>query len=251
MTTLLSAEKYKLLRSRALYVILGCLGAIFAFSLWKAVTDGYVTLGKDGVYAPAAMDFIFTLWFPAFIGFFAAMEFQNGTIRNILCLGKSRLMVYLSKLAAVYAGVAVMILFVSAAATAGYSAAFGFGDIALEEYAASFLRAFLLQIVCFSALASVFTMFAFISGTPIMTVILGVGYIITSLFFRQGLYTMFNGRLAFLAEFFPDYYLQLLAQQGLERGVTIPAARAAVLSLLWAAAAAFIGYGVFSRKDLK
>ena len=249
MTTLLSAEKYKLLRSKAFYIILGCFSVMTAFIVLNLVNFSHHVFGKDGVYAPAISYNFIIFCFPAFIGYFAATEFQNGTIRNALCIGKGRLAVYLSKTIAVFAGIAAMILLISVVSTVGYSAASGFGDITMLEYTASFLRAFLLQVVYFSAIASVITMLAFISRTPIMTMILGEGFIIISLIFQQGLVD----NLAFLAGWFPDYYLKQLLQPLLGRGAAAPAVhvQGIAVSLAWIAVTTLITMAVFKRKDLK
>jgi ABC-2 type transport system permease protein len=116
MTTLLSSEWYKIRKSRLLgFILLGVTAQTLLFSLVPYVIRNRAVLERNGgaaANADSTMFFLLALWIAAFIGFFIASEFQTGTIRNPVALGKSRTHIYLSKLfSACVATAAIFIIF--------------------------------------------------------------------------------------------------------------------------------------------
>jgi len=256
MTNLIASEKYKFVRSKALYVTLvGLLVVVVGFltgSVYSYFVYGEMGApGYQGIYTPTALDILLVLWFPVFIAYFAGMEFQNKTVNNALCLGKSRLAVYLAKLLAIFAGVAAMTLLVVTVTTIVQSVVFGFGAMTISEYLPYFLRIVGLQLIFLCAVASLFTMLAFIAQTPLMTMALGIGYIIFSSALQQMVAVLFDGQLAFIREWFPSYYQVALAMQGLHGGDPAPVLRGIAVSFIWAVVTTFVGVSVFKKKDLK
>ena len=98
----------------------------------------------------------------AFISFLIGEEFQNGTIRNALSLGRSRTHYYLSKfvVAALLSFVGVIIL--TALGMISFSIAFGFGEVAgINDYFSYAIQAFLTLYVLILSNVSIFMMISF------------------------------------------------------------------------------------------
>jgi ABC-type transport system involved in multi-copper enzyme maturation permease subunit len=247
MRTLLKAEGYKLLRSRALYIILACLFLVTLTYLPANFYSQYPSFGKDAIYSPAEIGFLFIIWFPAFVGFFISSEFKSAIIRHSLSLGKSRFAVYLSKLIFAFVGIVVMMLFVIVVMSIEYGLSRGFGEISIFEYILSFAKVFSLELIYYAAFVSVFVMLAFLAWSQILMALFGIGFVMASTFAQIALINIFDGRLAFAIKFFPDHYLSLLrpSEGGTEfvQGIAI--------SLVWIVASTAIGYIVFSRRDIK
>ena len=246
MITLLKAEQLKLRRSKHLSTILGCLAVFAGFHLLNIIRGRHETPGMYGVYVTTNMDFTFLFCFAAFAGFFAATEFQNCTIRNAISLGKSRLSIYLSKLIAVCAGAAAMLGLYWVIITIGCTAAFGFGTESFGSYMVLLVKTVPIQLLLFFALSSLFTMLAYITRSPIMTALLGAGYMFCSVLAPAMLSILFDGRYSFIVQFMPEYYIK-----GIEGADVWFILRGAGVGLAWAAITTFIGYMCFKINDVK
>ncbi|MDR2418445.1 MAG: ABC transporter permease [Treponema sp.] len=103
MWDLFCAEMYKIRHTKLPWVIFGLLVLQTYIQM-----DGLRSLEEEPVLGQIAISKIcdaspfLCIWLSSFTGFFIATEFQNGTIRNTLALGKKRSSVYLAKLAAVF-----------------------------------------------------------------------------------------------------------------------------------------------------
>lgn len=247
MTTLISAEWYKMLRDKALAVILA---GVTAQTLILVLEQYFKTeepsiLGQFGVMAPVDTSILLQVWLIAFIGYFIASEFQNGTMRNILALGKNRTHVYLSKLLS--ASIAMVVIYATASiiATAGFSAVAGFGDMTSNEFWRFFTWNFSMQTLYHLTFAATFTMFAFLSRSLGMTILLGIGYWIVKMFLPFFLSTV---GLAFAVEYLPDYYIGAFEQLSgdpafITKGITVSAAYIVITSI--------IGCIVFNKSDIR
>ena len=247
MRHLLTVERFKIVRSKIFYGILACLG-VFMFFFVIGLHADHPPMGAQGMFTPARFDILLTVWFPLFIAYFVAMEFQHKTINDALCLGKTRVQVYLAKLFFVLCAVAVMVLAIMVGTTLGLTIRFGFGEVEGLFYVRHFLQALVLQTFFQFGVAALFLMIAFMVRTPTMTVILGVGYTLGTWFAGQMLRNLlFGGRFAFLTEFLPG----LFHMDAITRNDTGGIIYGGIVSILWIVATTFIGCMVFKRTDLK
>ncbi|MDQ0227352.1 ABC transporter permease [Metabacillus niabensis] len=141
MLNLLTAEKIKLFRSRKLLIVLAVLSFLPIFQVLNSkmlvhygeelvqAIDTVIN-GATGILMMEKNGLTILLVISAFVSFFIGEEFQNGTIRNALSLGRSRTHYYLSKLmiAAILTLVGAFVM--TAIGMIGFSVGFGFGDVA-------------------------------------------------------------------------------------------------------------------------
>ena len=108
MLNLLAAEKIKLFRSKKLWIVLGILFLLPIMQVVNSLLEvnygvelvqviDTVINGATGVFMMDKNGLTILLVIVAFISFFIGEEFQHGTIRNALSLGRSRTHYYLSK----------------------------------------------------------------------------------------------------------------------------------------------------------
>jgi ABC-2 type transport system permease protein len=146
MLNLLTAEKIKLFRSKKLWIVLGIL---FLFPIMQVVNSHFeVVNGKELIQpietvingATAILmikknGFTILLVLSAFISFFIGEEFQNGTIRNALSLGRSRTHYYLSKLVIAALLSFVGVIGMTVIGMISFTTVFGFGEVAeIDNY---------------------------------------------------------------------------------------------------------------------
>lgn len=204
MTSLISAEWYKLLRGKVLAIILSGVAVLTLLKVLGELTSKEPILGQFGVMLSADLSTFWQMWLAVFVGYFVASEFQNGTMRNILALGKNRTHVYLSKLLSSCIAVTAIYITVTFVATAGLSSLVGFGGMTLSEFLRFFSWNFFMQILYHFTFAAIFTMFAFFCRSLGMTIILGFGYAIVMLFL-PGVFNMLG--LASGIKYLPIYYI--------------------------------------------
>ena len=246
MSHLWSVERFKMARSKCLFWIL-CGIAVITFLYVIGIHPDYPMLGMHGMHSPARLEILLTMWFPVFIAYFVAMEFQHKTINDALCLGKSRLAVYLIKLTSVLTSVAVMVLFIMVGVTVGLTLIFGFGDIGVVEYVRHFVQSFVLQVFFQFSVASLFLMMAFIVKTPTFMVIIGVGYTFVTWVGVALLQIHLEGRYAFIGEFLPG----LVHMEAIPRNDIDGIIYGSIVSVIWIVVTTAVGYFVFKRTDLK
>lgn len=272
MTTLLSAERYKLLHSRVTAVILLIIAAMKTFVIWvpyimglgfqtgnephgniAGSTGGAAAtgspsglLGQNGVKLMGGESTILLILLIAFVGFFVASEFQNGTIRNILSLGKRRSMVFMSKILGVFAVLTAIFAITIAIAIVGYSLQYGFGDMGFVEFIGYFAWNFFMQLLYHMPYAAVFCMIAFIARSTGLSIILGIGYLIFNSIAQS-----FPGSipgLQFATKLFPEYYINDFGQLGGDMTFIISSVLVSVAYIVLACA---IGCIVFKKCDVK
>ena len=106
MFNLLTAEKIKVWKSRKMWVSLGLMVVLPLFYSWNEwymhtkygnelnqATDTVIN-GATGILMVEKMAAWILLAFAAFACFYIGEEFQNGTIRNTLSLGRNRMTYY-------------------------------------------------------------------------------------------------------------------------------------------------------------
>lgn len=175
MFNLLTAEKIKVFRSKKLWIVLSILLLLPIMQVVNSKIE--VANGKElsqvidtvinGATAILMMEkngFTILLIMSAFICFYIGEEFQNGTIRNALSLGRSRTLYYLSKLmiAALVslAGVFVMTVI----GIVSFSIVFDFGEVAgISNYLWYAVKAFTTLYVLILGNVSIYVMISFLT----------------------------------------------------------------------------------------
>ncbi|ARF17836.1 ABC transporter permease [Sporosarcina ureae] len=192
MLNLLTAEKIKLCRSKKLFItlsILFLLPIIQVMNSHWAVQSGNelvqvidtVINGATGVLMIKKNGLTILLVMSAFISFFIGEEFQNGTIRNALSLGRSRTHYYLSKLviAALLSLVGVFIMTVIGMIS--FTVVFGFGDVAeITNYYSYALKSFGILYLLVLASVSIFVMISFLTKNSSFSLIWSFLYTIAT-----------------------------------------------------------------------
>lgn len=155
---------FMILHSKATAVVLLGIAAMKMFFIWApylfmppatlpaasvaSTADGArALLGQNGVRLMGGESTILLICFIAFVGFFVAAEFQNGTIRNILSLGKCRTTMFISKLLMSFTALTAIFVITVVVAVVGHSLQYGFGDMRIAAFVRYFAWNFFLQLL--------------------------------------------------------------------------------------------------------
>lgn len=192
MFNLLTAERIKLSRSKKLMIVVAILALLPIYqvinnkvlvhhgSTLVQVKDTVIN-GSTGILMIEKNGLTILLVISAFISFFIGEEFQNGTIRNALSLGRSRTHYYLSKFT-----IATLVSFVGVMLTTiigmiGYSLAFGFGEVAeINNYYIYAIKTFSTLYILILANVSVYVMISFLSKNSAVSLIWSFLYTIAT-----------------------------------------------------------------------
>ncbi|WP_042146070.1 ABC transporter permease [Paucisalibacillus sp. EB02] len=173
MFNLLAAEKIKLSQSKKLMIVIGIflllpiiqvvntkVNVAYGKELVQVIDT--VINGATGILMIDKNGLTILLVISAFISFFIGEEFQNGTIRNALSLGRSRMHYYLSK----FATAAIVSLFgvivLTAIGMISFSIAFGFGGVAeISNYVPYAIKTFSTLYLLILANVSIYVMISF------------------------------------------------------------------------------------------
>lgn len=262
MTNITTSDFYKLRRNISFWllpaaaVVATVVTAVFMFFVDNGLTVeggeavssdavfGFLPTGASGVLALSSISNLYAILAVVFSGLFISSEFTNGTIRNALCIGKSRTGIYLSKL---LSG-AVMLLgtmAVSLAAFIGlFTVMYGFGDG--SGFLIETLKVFALQYLLHMTFAAVAFMLAFLIQNIVFSVAVGIFWTVISGVLTDIL-TAFDG-LSFFARIMPNYYITRLAENIGDGSFVL---MSIVVSVIWIGVTAVIGCAVFSRRDIK
>ena len=175
MLNLLKAERIKLLHSKKLWVVLAIFTALPILQVintnWNVSNGAKLVQAIDTVVNGATSILMMEknaltilLIISAFISFFIGEEFQNGTVRNALSLGRSRIHYYLSKLiiAAVLSLIGVITM--TGLGMAGFSTVFGFGEIAhISDYTSFAIKSFSTLYLLILANVSIYILITFLT----------------------------------------------------------------------------------------
>lgn len=249
MTTLIFAEWYKLVRSKTLGLILIGVGAITSLEIVSSylIAEPPV-LGQNSIIVLGEGAAIRALWIAAFVGFFIASEFQNGTIRNVIALGKDRTHILISKIFSASIAIVAILTVDGIVATICNSAAFGFGNMAGGEFLRLSVGSFFLQTLYHSTYAAVFTMLAFLSKDSGKTILFCIVYEIAILAIGGFLNNFPGGALAFAVQLFPQYYASELDDIGFQLPFMI---NGIIISVAYIVGSSLIGTIVFKKSDIK
>lgn len=146
MSNLLMADKVKLFRSKKMWVSLLIITFLPIFQLLNTISKNnyqgklvqkadIVVNGATGVLMPVKSFLVVLIIFGAFISLYIGEEFQNGTIRNALSLGVSRIKYYMTKLLVTFCLTLISTVIITALSIVMFDMYFGFGDIAgIDNY---------------------------------------------------------------------------------------------------------------------
>ncbi|WP_068675063.1 ABC transporter permease [Oceanobacillus sp. Castelsardo] len=175
MLNLLTAEKIKIFRSRKLWIALGILFLLPLIQVMNSqLTVNYgtelvqakdtVINGATGILMMEKNGLTILLVISAFINFFIGEEFQNGTIRNTLSLGRSRTHYYLSKFVIAAFVSLVGVIGMTAIGMISFSIVFGFGEVAeIGNYFNYAIKTFSTLYLLILANVSIYVMISFIT----------------------------------------------------------------------------------------
>jgi len=183
MLNLLTAERIKLFRSKKLWIVLSILSLLpiyqvansrlavhYGTKLSQAIDT--VINGATGILMMEKNALTVLLVMSAFISFFIGEEFQHGTIRNALSLGRSRTHYYLSKLATASLLTLVGVTLLTALGMIGYSVVFGFGEAAgIRNYVSFAVQSFCTLTLLILANVSIYVMISFLTKSSSISLI--------------------------------------------------------------------------------
>lgn len=259
MFNLLTAEKLKLQHSWKLWV---CLGIFIFYPLLQLVgIVGEANNGKEllqpvetvingatGVLMMAKIAAAIQLVIAVFASFIIGEEFQNGTIRNALSLGRSRAHYYFTKWL-IAAGVTLLsMIIITLIGVIGYGAAFGFGEVAgVTDYMGYAVKVVIVQSFLMLSVTSVFVMLAFWTRSSAMAIVW------TSLFtigtgFVPGIFQKFEATKEITWWFTQSYmfYSNFASQWAISQ---FP--KMIFVSVVTIVVSSMLGYVIFSKTDIK
>jgi ABC-2 type transport system permease protein len=205
MKHLIQAEWYKIQRNKTLRYL--CI-AIFVVNSISVISSVIVkntsSWGQSGVLKIGSS--MNAIWFGAFAGFFIASEFQNGSIRNALSLGKNRVHVFMAKVIAMLIAITIMLFVLAVSFTVCFTITSEFGTMSPGEFIPYFIVNFFNEVMFHLPYAGFFTMFAFLTKKPGLTILLSFGYEF-SLLATGAILENYPGKdIKFLLQYFPQYY---------------------------------------------
>ncbi|MCM3363113.1 ABC transporter permease [Niallia sp. Sow4_A1] len=192
MLNLLTAEKIKLVRSKKLWIVLGILSLLPILQVVNSnisvnygaelnQTKDTVINGATGILMMEKNGLTVLLVMSAFICFFIGEEFQKGTIRNTLSLGRSRTYYYMTKLAVAALLTLVGVILMTVFGIMGFSAVFGFGEVAeISNYLWFAIKAFLTLYFLILANVSIYVMISFLTKNSAVSLIWSFLYTIAT-----------------------------------------------------------------------
>ena len=205
MKQLVQAEWYKIQRSKTLRYL--CI-AIFVGNSISVISSVIVketfSWGQSGVLQIGSS--MNAIWFGAFAGFFIASEFQNGSIRNVLSLGKNRVCVFIAKVISMLIAITIMLFVLAVSLTICFTITSEFGTMAVGAFIPYFILNFFNELIFHLPYAGFFTMFAFLTKKPGLTILLSFGYEFLVLATGAILQNYPGKNLKFLLQYFPQYY---------------------------------------------
>lgn len=259
MFNLLTAEKLKLQHSWKLWVCLGIfifypllqlVGIIGEANNGKELLQSVETVinGATGVLMMAKISAAVQLVIAVFVSFIIGEEFQNGTIRNALSLGRSRGHYYFTKWL-VSAGITLIAMVViTLIGVIGYGTAFGFGEVAgVANYMGYAVQVVIVQFLLMLSVTSVFVALVFWTRSSAMAIVW------TSLFtigtgFVPGIFQKFEATKEITWWFTQSFifYSNFASQEAIHQ---FP--KMIFVSVVTIVVSSLLGYIIFLKTDIK
>lgn len=197
MFNLLTAEKIKMRRSKKLWIalaILFILPVIQVINSQLTVHHGTelvqvidtVINGATGILMMKKNGFTILLVLIVFISLFIGEEFQNGTIRNTLSLGRSRVHYYVSKFLAAAIFAFVGVLGMTMLGIASYTVVFGFGEVdGITNYIRYAIQSFSVLYLLILANVSIYVLISFLTKNSSISIVWSFLYTIATGFLPE------------------------------------------------------------------
>ena len=191
MLNLLAAEKIKLLRSKKLWItltilfflpILQAVNSVISVKYGDDLVQAIDTVvnGATGILMIDKNGLTILLVIVAFISFFIGEEFQHGTIRNTLSLGRSRTHYYLSKLVVASLLSLVGVIGMTIIGMISFTIAFDFGDVEVTNYVSYAIKSFSTLYLLILANVSIYVMISFLTKSSSISLVWGFLYTIAT-----------------------------------------------------------------------
>ncbi|HEN1793636.1 TPA: ABC transporter permease, partial [Enterococcus faecium] len=204
--------------------------------------------GATGILMVEKMAAWILLAFAAFACFYIGEEFQNGTIRNTLSLGRNRMTYYVSKLLVTLLITTLGVVLITGLAMIAYTLAFGFGEVeGIKNYGNYVLKVFPVLLLLILATLSVPVALTFITRSTSVSLLLSFLYIMGTAFV-PGVFAKIKG-LEFLTEWFTETWLMYtdFAQQA----TYSQAPKMILVSLVTIVVSSALGMFIFQKSDIK
>ncbi|WP_099351528.1 ABC transporter permease [Fredinandcohnia onubensis] len=183
MLNLLTAERIKLFRSKKLWIVLSIFSLLpiyqainsriavhYGTKLVQAIDT--VINGATGILMMEKNALTILLVISAFVSFFVGEEFQNGTIRNALSLGRSRTHYYLSKFVTAALLTLFSVILLTAIGMISFSVVFGFGEFAgISDYFSFAFKAFSTLYLLILANVSIYVAISFLTKNSAISLV--------------------------------------------------------------------------------
>ena len=192
MLNLLAAEKFKLLSSRKLAIVVGILSLLPIFQVLNSKINVHygakltqpidtVINGATGILFMDKNGLTILLVMSAFISFYIGEEYQHGTIRNALSLGRSRTHYYLSKWVIAAFLTLIGVFLMTIIGIISYSIEFGFGEVTgISNYYRYAIQSFCTLYLLILANVSIYVMISFLTKNSGISLIWGFLYTIAT-----------------------------------------------------------------------
>jgi len=259
MFNLLAAEKIKLSRSKKLMIVIGIfllLPIIQVVNTQLNVSNGKelvqavdtVINGASGILMIDKNGLTILLVISAFISFFIGEEFQNGTIRNALSLGRSRMHYYLSKLATAAIVSLLGVFVLTAMGMISFSIVFGFGSVAeISNYLPYAMKTFSTLYLLILANVSIYVMISFQTKNSGVSMVWCFLYTIATGFLPDIFQQTENFK--HVSDWFTETFLFYYDFASIEGLATYPEMN--LVSLITILLSSTLGIILFNRTDIK
>lgn len=260
MFNLLTAEKLKIIKSRKMWFVLGL---VIFLAVYLPINDysmhinygKIMNLRRDTVIngataimiAKKANGFILVI-FGAFVSLYIGEEFQYGTIRNALSLGRSRTKYYLSKLVTAEIITLFLTLLLTILGVSIYTLCFGFGQIeGFSNVWEFWTKVFFAELLLTLAATATSVALTFIVRNTSLALITTFVYTLL-VAFLPGIFNHYES-LSFLPEWFVQTWL--IYTDFASSGIYAQIPQMIVVSLVTIVVSSAIGMMVFQKSDIK
>ncbi|MDR1147191.1 MAG: ABC transporter permease [Spirochaetaceae bacterium] len=205
---------------------------------------GFMPAGYLGAHALSTISNVYSMVIIVFCGLFISTEFTQGTIRNAVCAGVSRAKMYISKLAACAAMLALCMFVSLVSLVTGFTVLYGFGDGAgfFRDTAMMFAMQFLYHLTY----AGIGCLLSFLIPNIAFAVAAGMVIVIFEGVLVE-ICTAFDA-LHGIAPLIPQYYVTRLNDNPGNFGFLVSGA---LVSIVFVLITAVIGCMAFRRQDIK
>jgi ABC-2 type transport system permease protein len=205
---------------------------------------GFMPAGYLGAHALSTISHVYSMVIIVFCGLFISTEFTQGTIRNAICAGVSRIKMYVSKLCACAAMLSLCMFVSIIAFIAGFTVLYGFGDG--TDFFRDTATVFVMQFLYHLTYAGIGCCLSFLIPNIAFSVAAGLVTVILEGVLVE-ICTAFDA-LHGIAPLIPQYYVTRLNDNPDNPAFLISGA---LVSIAFILITVVIGCMVFRRQDIK